>query len=187
MSSPAVNALVFLLKAVSQIYITVILVRFILQWVRADFYNPISQAIVKITNPVLIPLRRIVPGLGGIDASAIVAALLIQALTLVLIVLVSGGVPTPWVIFIWSISELLKLLFNLYFVTILAQVILSWVNPGGYHAGVGLLHSINQPVLRPAQRLIPPIGGLDLSPLVALLAIQVLQILLIPSLESLMR
>lgn len=185
MSSPGINALVFLIQALTQIYVTIILVRFILQWVRADFYNPISQAIVKLTNPVLRPLRKIVPGLGGLDVSALLAAVLIQMLSVLLIVLLKGATPTLSYLLVVTVTELLQLLFNLYFVTILAQVILSWVSPGAYHPAVGLLHAINAPLMRPAQRLIPPLGGLDLSPLVVLLALQFLQILLIPSLLSL--
>lgn len=179
------NPLEFLITTLFQLYITVIMVRFLLQWVRADFYNPVSQFVVKISNPLLKPLRRIIPGWGGLDVAAIVLMVALQVVSLLLVLLLRGhGVPLITMIF-WSIAELVSLAFNVYIFAIIVQAILSWVNPGHYNPVSSILYSLTEPLLRPARRLLPPISGIDLSPLLVLLALQVLKMLVLPPLMHL--
>jgi YggT family protein len=179
------DPLAFMIQVVFDLYIMVVMLRFILQLVHADFYNPISQFAVKVTTPALRPLRRIIPGIAGIDVASIVLMLLLKSIELTLIMLVSGKGAQPLAALAFAIPDLLELGINFFLFAILIQVILSWVNPGNYNPATALLHSITQPILRPAQRLIPPISGLDLSPMVVLVGLQLLKMLLLPPLQML--
>ncbi len=162
-----------------------VLARFILQLVRADFYNPVSQFLVKITNPVLTPLRRIIPSIGKFDTSSLVAMLGLQALLLILILLLRGLPLSPGWILVNSITDLLELALNVFLFAILIQVVLSWINPGTYNPVTAVIYSLTEPVLRPCRQLIPPIGGMDLSPMVALIGIQLIKMLVLPPLRYL--
>jgi YggT family protein len=176
------NPLVFLVQVLFGAYILVVLLRFLLQWFRADFYNPISQFIVKVTTPVLHPLRRIIPGVGGIDFSSIVLMWALKTVELTLTLLIASGSFHPLGALLWSIPALIALLINIFIFAILIQVIISWVNPGAYNPATSLLYSLTEPLLRPARRLIPPIGGLDLSPMLVMIGLYLLQMLLLPPL-----
>ncbi len=179
MGNYAGNAGVFLIQTLFGLYLVAVMLRFLLQMTRADFYNPVSQFLVKVTNPPLIPLRRVIPGLIGIDMAAVVLLLVIQAVELVLVGLVQGFSLSIPGLLVLTVAELLNLLLNIYFFTILIQVILSWVNPGGYNPAVALLYSLNEPILSRARRMIPPISGFDLSPIVVFIGIQLIKILLV--------
>ena len=133
------NALVFLIKSLFGLYLIAIMLRFLLQLTRADFYNPMSQFLVKITNPPLVPLRRIIPGVMGIDFAAVVLLIIIQGIELFLEYIVQGFTLAPLGLLVLTIAELLRLLFQVYFYTILIQVLLSWINPGAYNPTVALL------------------------------------------------
>lgn len=172
----------FIITTLFSLYIMVVMVRFLLQLVRADFYNPVSQFVVKLTTPALRPLRRIIPGWGGIDFAALVLMLALQLLSLALVLLLRGhGVPLVTLLF-WSLAELIALALNIYIGAILIQVIISWVNPGAYNPVLSLLYNLTAPLLRPARRLLPPLSGFDLSPLLVLLALQVAKMLILPPL-----
>ena len=179
------NPVEFLINTLFGLYILAVLLRFLLALVRADFYNPISQFLVKATNPVLLPLRRVIPSAGKVDSSAIVLMLALQMSALALIALLRGSQLSVAALFILSLAELLGLLLNVFLFAILIQVIMSWINPGAYNPAVSLLYSLTEPVLRPFRRLIPPLSGLDLSPLVALIAIQLTKMLVLPPLYQL--
>jgi len=181
------NALVFLIKSLFGLYLIAIMLRFLLQLTRADFYNPMSQFLVKITNPPLVPLRRIIPGVMGIDFAAVVLLIIIQGIELFLEYIVQGYTLAPLGLLILTIAELLRLLFQVYFYTILIQVLLSWINPGAYNPTVALLYSLNEPLLARARRIIPPIHGVDLSPIVVVIGIQLLTYLLIQPIQDLGR
>jgi len=156
-----------------------IVLRFLLQCVKADFYNPISQFLVKVTNPGLKPLRRIIPGFAGIDFSSIVLALLLQlAATSSLALLHSYSVPNPLSMLIWGLIGLTGMVINFYFVAILVSIILSWVNPGAYNPITLLLHQLTEPVMAPFRKLVPAIGGLDISPIFVFITINILQIVI---------
>lgn len=177
------NPVVFLIQTLFGLYAAVVMIRFLLQWVRADFYNPVSQFVVRLTTPVLRPLRRFIPGWSGLDLAALVLAWLVKTVELALVALVLGLDRNPLGAIAWAIPQLLVLLINILLFAVLIRVILSWINPDPYHPAARVLDALTTPVLRPAQRLLPPIGGLDLSPILVMLALVVLEMLLIPPLK----
>jgi YggT family protein len=179
------NPLAFVITTLFSLYIMAVMLRFLLQRVRADFYNPISQFIVRVTNPPLKPLRRLIPGLGGVDVASLVLMLALQMLSLTIIVLLRGVSVGFGTLLLLSVTELVDLAFNIFIFSILIQAILSWVNPGTYNPVSAILGSLTEPVLRPVRRLLPPMGGLDLSPLFAILGLQVLKMLVMPLLTGL--
>jgi len=181
------NAGVFLVQTLFGLYMGAVLLRFLLAVVRADFYNPVSQFLVKVTNPLLVPLRRVIPSLAGIDVASLILLLVLQVLELLAVGLISGVSFQPVGLVVLAVAELLALLFQIYFVTILIQVVLSWVNPGGHNPAVALLYSLNEPILGRARRILPPIHGFDLSPVVALILIQLLTMLLVAPIRDLGR
>jgi YggT family protein len=174
------NPLEFIISTLFGLYILAVMLRFLLGAVRADFYNPVSQFLVRITNPLLVPLRKVLPSVGKFDTSAIVLMLVLQFLSLTLIVMLRGnGFPVP-ALLLATVAELIALLLNIYMVAIIVQVIVSWVNPGTYNPVTGLLNSLTGPLLNPLRQLLPPISGIDLSPLFALIGLQVLKMLILP-------
>jgi YggT family protein len=181
------DPVVFLVKTLFGLYILAVMLRLLLQLSRADFYNPLSQFLVKITQPVLRPLRRVIPGVAGIDMAAVLLLIALQLLELVVVdLIVSGGVRPLAPLLVVLIAQLLDLLLNIYLFAIIIQAILSWVQPG-YNPATAVLYSLTDPVLAPARRVIPTMGGLDLSPLVVILAIQLLKMLLLPPIYGLAR
>jgi YggT family protein len=174
------NPLEFLITTLFSLYILAVMLRFILGAVGADFYNPVSQFLVRITNPLLVPLRKVIPSVGKFDTSAILLMLILQVISLGLVVLIRGIDVSPLTLLVVAIGELVMLTINVFMFAIIIQVILSWVNPGNYNPVTGLLYSITSPVMRPIQRVIPPISGIDLSPLVAIIGLQVLRMLIMP-------
>jgi YggT family protein len=174
-----INAGGFLIQTIFGLYILAIMLRFLFQWVKADFYNPVSQFLVKVTNPPLVPLRRVIPGLMGIDLAAVVLMLVLQVIEVELLLLIKGANITIPGLLVYSLVELLSLGINVFFFSILIQVILSWVNPGAYNPVTALLYSLNEPLMRPARRILPPISGFDLSPILALVFLQLLTFLVI--------
>lgn len=176
----AINEIfVYLLQTALSLYLVAMLLRFLLQLVRADFYNPISQFLVRITNPLVIPLRRVVPGLGGIDLASLVLALVLQILGIVIMMWLYGlGVPNVAVLLVWGVLGLAALLVNLYFFALLAVIILSWVAPGSNNPALYLLYQLTEPVMAPFRRLLPAMGGIDFSPILVFIVINVLQIAL---------
>lgn len=177
------NAVTFVIETVFGLYILIVMLRFLLQLVRADFYNPVCQFIVKATQPPLQALRRVVPGLGGVDLASILLMLALQMLELWLILLVldRGGALSG--LLVLSIARLLELLIYVFMFSIIALVVLSWVQPQSYNPVFGLLNSLAAPVMRPARRILPPISGLDLSPIVAFLILGLALRLLVAPLE----
>jgi YggT family protein len=146
------------------------MLRFLLQWAKADFYNDLSQFIVKLTNPLLRPLRRIIPGFGGLDFAAIVLMLLLQLLELLLL-----GYPLSGILPVIAFAQLLRLAIHIFLIVIIIQVILSWLSLLGTfslarsHPIIRLLYQLSEPILRPIRRVLPAMSGLDISPLVATL------------------
>lgn len=178
-ASPLVEAAVFLIQTVFGLFIFAVLLRLILQVVRADFHNPLSQAIVKVTNPILVPLRRLIPGTGGFDMASILLIITLKFIELLLTsLLTTGGIAVAQLLML-TLAELLSLILWFFTITIIVQVILSWVNPSSYNPVASLLYSINEPLLGPARRLIPAMGGLDLSPMIVLIIFQLIRIILV--------
>jgi YggT family protein len=174
------NPLEFLITTLFSLYIIAVMLRFLLGAVRADFYNPVSQFLVRITNPVLAPMRKIIPSAGKYDTSALLLMLLLQIISLTLIVLLRGASVSVAALLLFAIAELFLLLINIFLFSIVVMVVLSWINPGTYTPVGALLHSLTTPVLAPFQRIIPPVAGMDLSPLFALIGLQVLKMLIHP-------
>jgi YggT family protein len=173
------SALIFIVETLLTLALFVFLLRLLLQWARADFRNPVSQAVVRITNPLVLPLRRILPPIGKIDTASVVAVVIVAAIEVAIIFALRGiGLPSP---LLWAravVVEILRTTLWTYFYAIFLYAVLSLIAPGGYSPVQSLLDSLCEPILRPIRRLIPPIGGLDLSPLWAGIAIQALLILL---------
>ena len=167
----AENPLLFLIRTLVDIYTSLLMLRFLLQQVRADFYNPISQFIVKLTNPVVMPARRIIPGFRGYDLATLFLVLALIILKIVLLASLAGFSINAVGLILAALQELILLLINIFMFAIFVQAILSWVSPDPYHPVTALLYNLTNPVLRPFQQLIKPISGIDLSPLVALIAL----------------
>jgi YggT family protein len=175
---------VFLVKVVFGLYATLVVLRFLLQLTRADFYNPVSQFIVKVTKPVLNPLRQLIPGFGGMDVAALVLAWLVLVVQQLVLFGVQGFGLQPLASALLSIPELLSMIINIFLFAILIQVIISWINPGSYNPILSLVHSLTEPLLRPVRRRLPDMGGLDLSPMVVMVGLVLLEMLLIPPLNG---
>ena len=173
------NPFIFLIETLLDLYIIVLMLRFILQQVRADFYNPISQFIVKATSPVLNPARKIIPGFSGIDMATIVVVVVFIIVKIYIIALLSGYTPTILALLLTGVRDFITLALNIFIFSIIIQAILSWINPDPYNPVSGLLSSITRPVLEPFRRIIKPVGGLDLSPLFALIALMFVQRLVV--------
>lgn len=172
------GALTYLISTLFDLYIVSVILRLLLQWVRADFYNPLSQFLVKVTNPLLIPLRRVIPSIGRLDTASVVLAYTLELLGL-LIVTAINSLQVSWPqLMLLAATKLILAVLWLYFFLILIVVILSWVGGRFRHPIVPLMYQLTGPVLAPFQRLIPPIGGIDLSPLFAMIAIRFLILLL---------
>jgi len=170
----------YLIEIIFGLYLIAVLLRYLLARVRADFYNPLSQFLVKITNPAIIPLRRFIPGYLGVDWPSIVLLFFVQGMEIILVGLVaSGHVPAPMGLMVLIIAHLIKIVINVYFFIIIIQIILSWVNPGAYNPITQLMYQLSEPILRPARRLIPAAGGIDFSPMVVLILMKLLEILLV--------
>lgn len=184
--SPMEQVGLLLINSIGSLVLLIIVLRFLLQLVRADFYNPLSQMIVKFTNPLLIPLRRVIPGFGGLDVASLVLAFAAQYLLIVLILLVGGYNPAPHLVPMigWAFIGLLKLILNIYFWGMIIMVVASWVAPNSYNPALILINQLLEPVTAPVRRMMPDMGGLDLSPLIVLLGIQVLEILLLMPLKN---
>ncbi|MBV6230686.1 YggT family protein, partial [Pseudomonas aeruginosa] len=165
------TAAIYILQTLGSLYLLIVLLRFILQLVRADFYNPLSQFIVRATKPLLNPLRRIIPGFGGIDLASLVLAILIQLVLMILILMLMGYGVGGFImqLLIWSIIAVTSLFLKVFFFALIISVILSWVAPGSYNPGAQLVNQICEPLLMPFRKLLPNLGGLDLSPIFAFL------------------
>ncbi len=169
------QAIHFLITTIFDMYITLILLRFIFQLIRADFYNPIAQVIVKLTNPALIPLRRFIPSIKGIDTAALVLLLVTCLIKLILSSLIQfQEFPFVGGLLVWGIGDLLTLTLNVFFWAIVIQAIMSWVSPSPGHPVYAILYYLTNPLMQPARRFIKPISGIDVSPIAVLLALQVL-------------
>ncbi|MBI4694241.1 MAG: YggT family protein [Gammaproteobacteria bacterium] len=179
------NALVFLLNTVFGLYIGAVMLRLILQLVRADFYNPLCQAIVKVTNPLVRPLRRYIPAVGRIDSSSVLLLVVLQIINTCLLMLLVGHSIRPPGLLVLAIAELLSKGIYLYIFGIFIAVVASWIAPGTYNPVLGVVESVIAPLLRPVRRRLPTLGGLDLSPLVVLLGLQLVLILVVAPLKDL--
>ncbi|MEM8832999.1 MAG: YggT family protein [Pseudomonadota bacterium] len=176
---------IFLIRIFFQLYIMVILFRFLLQLVRADFYNPLSQFTVKLTNPVLIPLRKIIPGYGGVDNASLVFAATVILIKIFIINLLKGISISPLDIFVFVLWGVFEQLLNLVLYVTIIGALLSWL--GGAHVNpmAGIFYQVSEPFVRPIRRLVPAVGGFDLSPMFLIIGILFLKMLILYNVQYL--
>ncbi len=178
MNSP----LVFIVDTIFEFICFLFLARLILQASRADFYNPISQGIVKATDPILRPMRMVIPGYRNLDFAAFIAAWLIEVLSHTLAFgIQSHYIPGVAYLFGIGLFDVLRLLLTVYWFALIVVIVLSFLAPGSYHPAAALLAQITEPILAPARRLIPPLGGLDFSPILVFMILILIRDYLLPA------
>ena len=174
------QATIFLVELFFDIFILAFFLRYLFTIVGVDLTNPLSALIIKITNPFLKPLRRTIPGYLGVDWSSILVLVLAQAIEIILVTsIISGGAPALSGLIILTIAHLLRMILYIYLFVILIQVIISWINPNAYNPITAIMYQVSEPILQPIRRLVPSVGGLDFSPFIILVIINLLMMLII--------
>lgn len=179
------DPVIFVIDSLFSLYILAVLLRFLLQWCGANFYNPISQFLVKATHPPLRVLRRFVPPIGKIDTSSLVLVLSLQMLADFSILMLKGVSISVGSLTILSLTQLISLLINIFIYAVFARAILSWLNPGAFNSASSILDSLTEPLLGICRKFIPDLGGIDLSPLAALMLLQLAKMVILPPLHQL--
>lgn len=165
------SALVFVVSSLAQLYLFVLLIRLLLPWLGADFRNPLAQGVLKITSPLVVPLRRVIPPIGRIDTATLLVTFAILYATIFLILSIQQ-IPANFAqIAVSALVYLPLLTLRLYTFLIIVRVVLSWVSAGGYNPAVAIIYTLTDPVLRPIRRIIPVMGGFDLSPIFAIILV----------------
>lgn len=172
------NVGLFLVETLFSLYIGAVLIRFLLAWSRANFYNPLSQTLVKITNPVLVPLRRMIPPIGKLDTAAVVLALGLMILKVLLLLGIKGAGVNLAVVILYSLVEILRTIIWIYIIALIIQAVMSWVGNTYGNPLADILNSLTEPLLRPLRGIVPTVGMLDLSPLAAILLLNIVLIVL---------
>ena len=197
MVSPALNAIGFILGILFNLYATIVAVRFVMQVVRADYYNPLAQAVVKLTDPLLIPMRRFIPSIKTYDTASLVLVFAVLFLKILVFKTLSlGSVPVigsaasvsqlpllPMVLL--SLLDVIHQFFNVFIYALIIQAILSWISSGGGNPVQAMVAAIGDPVLRPMRKIIPPIGGIDLTVFFTIIGLFAIRIFVIGSLRQL--
>jgi len=173
------SALIFIVETLLSLALFVVLARLLLQLTRADFRNPVCQAVVRLTNPLILPLRRVLPPIGKVDTASVVAVVIIAVVEVAIIFAIRGITFAGPIYWVQSVAlEIAHTLLWTYFYAIILYALLSMVAPGGYSPLQSVLATVCEPVLRPFRRVIPPVAGIDLSPLWACILIQAILILI---------
>ena len=172
------RALIYIIDALSTLVTLVFLLRFWLPLFRVDFHNPLARGILQITSPVVNPLRRVLPAIGRIDSATVLLAFLVQAITLILVVLLAGGTPGARYVVFGAIFGLVSLSLRLFMFAIIIRIVLSWVAPSTHNPMTAVLVRMTEPLLQPFRRMIPPLGGLDISPVIVIILLGALSIFL---------
>lgn len=165
------SALVFVVSSLAQLYLFVLLIRLLLPWLGADFRNPLAQGVLKITSPLVVPLRRVIPPIGRIDTATLLVTFAILYATIFLILSIQQIQASFAQIAVSALVYLPLLTLRLYTFLIIVRVVLSWVSTGGYNPAVAIIYTLTDPVLRPIRRIIPVMGGFDLSPIFAIILV----------------
>lgn len=171
------DALIFLVQTLADLFLLAFLLRFIMQWVRANHYNPLSQVVFKVTNPLVVPARRVLPSVGGLDAPTLVVLFVLEVIVTFVLLRLAALSPTAIGVFaasslnvvdvlFYSVLRLISLTLLLYIGATFIYVLLSWFGDRGRNPMAALLGDLVEPVLRPVRRLLPPISGLDIGPLI---------------------
>jgi YggT family protein len=156
-----------------------------LQLAKADFYNPLAQAVVKMTQPFVTILQKVMPRTGRFSLATLVLAFLVQLLLIVVVLLIAGfDLPNPMSLAVWSLIGLASQVLDLLFFAILASIVLSWLAPQTNHPGAYLLHQLTEPVMSPVRRMLPNLGGLDFSPILVFIMINLVDMLVIQNAAS---
>lgn len=185
MFDPVNNASIFLIKATFDLYIFIVMLRIVLQWVHADFANPVFDLVTKLTTPPLRPIRRIIPNINGIDIAAVVLLLILEVFKLALLVWMQiHTIPTLGGLTVLAFAELLNQLISIFFFAILALAILSWLSPLAHGPLVEVLYRICEPLIRPVRRVLPPIAGFDLSPIPVMIGLKLITMLVVQPLAQ---
>ncbi|REC93477.1 YggT family protein [Kushneria indalinina] len=174
---------IMLVNTLINLYLFVLMLRFLLHASHADYYNPISQAIVKATSPLVAPLQRVLRPAGPIDIATLVVALLFKMVGIALICMAIFGFPPIGLLAIAALAGVVNAILKIYFFAMIIMIILSWVAPQSGHPGALLVFQITEPVMAPVRRVIPSIGMIDLSPIVVFLLINVLDSFLVGALS----
>ncbi|MFN7096502.1 MAG: YggT family protein [Gammaproteobacteria bacterium] len=169
------EAALMLVDILFNIYIFVMLLRFFLQLVRADFYNPLTQLIFKLALPVVWPLQKVLPPWRNISFAALLGVFILEVLKIIVFFSI-GTFRLPHVLgaIIWGAGDMINHVASLFFFVILLQAILSWIRPQGANPVIEILYRLSALLLRPFQRIIPPIGGFDLSPIPVLIILRMI-------------
>ncbi|AYG10342.1 YggT family protein [Pseudomonas fluorescens] len=179
------TAAVYVLQTLGSLYLLIVLLRFVLQLVRANFYNPLCQFAVKATQPLLKPLRRVIPSLFGLDMSSLVLAILVQLALMALTLLLTYGTMGNFLqLLVWALIGVTALFLKIFFFALIISVILSWVAPGSHNPGAELVNQICEPALAPFRKILPNLGGLDISPILAFMVLKLLDMLVINNLAA---
>ena len=165
------DAGVFLIQTFAGLYFILVMVRFLMQVSRVDYYNPICQGIVKITDPPIKPLKKLIPTIRGVDFATLLVAMIVQLIAITLIMLIKGGWIFHPVYIAWTLVGMFSMIFDIYFFALIIMVIASWVAPYGNHPVLTLVHQLTGPICEPARKLLPPMGGLDFSIILVFVAI----------------
>lgn len=179
------NPIALVLDTIFSFYIGVVMLRFLFQWVRADFRNPISKFLIMITHPPLKILRRFIPSIGNIDTASIVLMLELQMVAIGLPEFLQSGAMSIGGLILISFAQLISLLLNVMFYAVFGRALLSWFQQGSFNDISMLLFSLTEPMLRVCRGMLPNFGGLDLSVIIAILGIQIAQMLILPPLYQL--
>lgn len=179
------NPIIFLIEALFGIYMAIVALRIIMQWAEWEYHNPLVTVIIRITQVPVKFLRRFIPAVGRWDTATIILLLLLSMIKLLLISLLQTGQPQAIAFVLFVIADIFSLFITLFTVSIIVEVILSWVSPqGSYNPITPLITRMNTPILRPIRQVLPTMGGIDLSPLIALLALQIISMLVMPILTG---
>jgi YggT family protein len=170
---------VYVIQTVFGLYVMVVMLRFLMQVARADYYNPICQGIIKITEPALRPFAKIIPSVRGVNFGTLVLAFAIQLLAIILIMLITGNPIFHPIYAAWVAVGLFSMIFDIYFWALIIMVIASWIAPTSSHPALTLVYQLTEPVCAPARKLLPPMGGLDLSIILVFIFITIIDKILV--------
>jgi YggT family protein len=172
-----VRAVIYIIETIADLISLLLLLRFWLPWVGADFRNPMAQGILQATSPLINPLRRIIPAIGRIDTATVLLAIVVQCIAVTIVLLLVGAPLSVRFILFSAIFELIKLSLLMFTFAIIIRIVLSWVSPGTYNPATAIIANLTDPILRPFRRIIPSIGGFDISPIFAIILLGALSIL----------
>jgi len=185
MSSSVGQVFILLVNTLGGLIVLALLLRFLLQASRADFYNPVTQSLVRMTSPILNPARRIIPSWRNFDIASLLLTLVISTLATTLMIF-SAGFVTPGIgtLLSWSFLGMLSLILKIYFWGLLISIIASWVAPHSGNPALMLVQQMLEPLQSLFRKVIPPMGGLDFSPIFIFLSIQVVEIMVLGTLRQ---